>query len=119
MEKSKPQDDLLVFISSRETQCAECGMELGGHAWIFLRRDKGAICLTFADLYHLPFLPSGDAAVPRRARKYSGLSAVVLKWSRARKRYERQGLLVGERALQLSEQESLGGAEGRRRPPGR
>src|SRR3990172_9562339 len=105
MEKSKLKDYLLVFISSRQTQCAECGTELGGHAWIFLRRDKGAICLTCADLDHLAFLPSGDAAVTRRARKYSGLSAVVLKWSRARKRYERQGLLVEDEALERAERE--------------
>jgi len=36
----------------------------------------------------------------RRSGKYSTLSAVVLKWSRARKHYERQGLLVEESALQ-------------------
>jgi hypothetical protein len=35
------------------------------------------------------------------------LSAIVLKWSRARKRYERQGLLVEEAALQRAEQECL------------
>lgn len=35
------------------------------------------------------------------------ISAVVLKWSRARKRYERQGLLVEESALQRAEQECL------------
>ena len=89
MEKSKRQDELKVFIASRESRCAECDEDLGHHAWIFLRRDKGAICLTCADLDHLVFLPSGDAAVTRRARKHSGLSAVVLKWSRARKHYER------------------------------
>jgi hypothetical protein len=54
-------------------------------------------------LDHLIFLPSGDAALTRRAGKYSTLSAVVLQWSRARKRYERQGLLVEEAALQRAE----------------
>lgn len=56
---------------------------------------------------HLIFLPAGDAALTRRAGKYSALSAVVLKWSRSRKRYERQGLLVEESALQRAEQECL------------
>ena len=57
-----------------------------------------------ADLDHLVFLPSGDAALTRRARKHSRLSAVVLKWSRARKHYERQGLLVEDEALTKAEE---------------
>ena len=68
-----------------------------------------------ADLDHLVFLPSGDTALTRRAKKYSRLSAVVLKWSRARKRYERQGLLVEEEGLAKAEQECLADAEVRER----
>ena len=63
-----------------------------------LAGEKGALCLPCADLDHLVFLPSGDAALTRRAGKHSTLAAVVLKWSRARKRYERQGFLVEETA---------------------
>ena len=47
----------------------------------------------------LVFQPSGDAALTRRANKNSRLSAVVVRFSRARKRYERQGILVEEDAL--------------------
>jgi hypothetical protein len=99
--------DLKVFISHRESACSECGENLGTNAWIFLNRDKGALCLSCADLDHLDFLPSGDAALTIRAKKYSTLHAVVLKWSRARKRYERQGLLVEEQALEKAEQKCL------------
>ncbi len=99
--------DLKVFISSGESVCSECGEHLGRQAWITLVEGKGALCLACADLDQLVFLPSGDAALTRRAGKYSTLSAVVLKWSRARKRYERQGLLVEEPALQRAEQECL------------
>jgi len=84
--------DLKVFIISKEGQCSECGEKLDRHAWIALTGDKGALCLACADLDHLVFLPSGDAALTRRSAKYSVLSAVVLEWSRARKRYERQGV---------------------------
>ena len=98
-------NDLKVFISQRESRCDECGAELGRHAWITLQEGKGALCLSCADLDHLVFLPAGDTALTRRARKHSKLSAVVLKWSQARKRYERQGLLVEEKALQQAEQE--------------
>ena len=107
--------DLKVFITSGESECSECGEALGRHAWIMLAGEKGALCLPCADLDHLLFLPSGDAALTRRAGKYSTLCAVVLKWSRARKRYERQGLLVEESALQRAEQECLADADVRMR----
>jgi hypothetical protein len=111
--------DLKVFISSRDASCDECSENLGRKAWITLVEDKGALCLACADLDHLVFLPSGDAALTRRARKHSTLSAVVLKWSRARKRYERQGLLVEIQALEQAEQECLADSEARARRRGR
>ena len=98
-------DDIKVFISHRESKCGDCGEGLGSHAWITLQGEKGAVCLSCADLDHLVYLPAGDTALTRRARKNSRLCAVVLKWSRARKRYERQGLLVEERGLEQAEGE--------------
>jgi hypothetical protein len=106
-------NELKVFISSRESVCDECGENLGRRAWITLNDVKGALCLTCADLDHLVFLPSGDAALSRRSRKHSKLSAVVLKWSRARKRYERQGLLVEDEALEQAEAECAADSEAR------
>lgn len=97
-------NDLTVFITSRESRCDECKEDLGRHAWITLEGEGRALCLACADLDHLVFLPSGDTALTRRARKHSRLSAVVLKWSQARKRYERQGLLVEEDALARAEE---------------
>lgn len=108
-------EELKVFISSRESICGECGENLGAKAWITLAGEKGALCLACADLDHLLFLPSGKAALTRRARKHSTLAAVVLKWSRARKRYERQGLLVESQALEKAEEECLGDQEIRAR----
>jgi hypothetical protein len=77
--------------------------------------DAGPICLACADLDHLEFLPSGDAALTRRAKKASLLSAVVLRWSRARNRYERQGLLVEIEAVEQAEAECLADADVRQR----
>jgi hypothetical protein len=111
----KQKSDLKVFITTRESTCDECGEDLGRRAWITLMEDKGALCLTCADLDHLIFLPAGDAALTRRSRKYSTLAAVVLKWSRARKRYERQGLLVETEALEQAEVECLADSEARAR----
>jgi hypothetical protein len=98
-------NDIVVFISTRNSTCGECKQELGRRAWITLDRKRNALCLNCADLDHLVFLASGDAALTRRSRKYSGLSAVVVKWSRASKCYERQGLLVEEEALERAEKE--------------
>lgn len=103
--------ELKVFIASGESTCDECGQDLGRHAWITLRtnpqtpNNAKAFCLSCADLDHLVFLPSGDAALTRRSRKLSRLSAVVLQWSRARKQYERQGVLVEQEALETAERE--------------
>jgi len=108
-------EEIKVFISSRESRCDECGEELGSKAWITLVRDKGALCLSCADLDHLLFLPSGNVALTKRARKHSTISAVVLRWSRARKRYERQGLLVEAQALEKAEEECLADEEIRER----
>jgi len=107
--------DLKVFITSGESSCSECGEDLGRQAWITLVEGKGALCLACADLDHLLFLPAGDAALTRRARKHSTLSAVVLRWSRARQRYERQGLLVEAEALERAEGECLADEEVRAR----
>jgi len=106
---------LKVFISSRESICDECGQVLDRGAWICLFGERGALCLSCADLDHLVFLPAGDAALTRRARKHSTLSAVVLKWSRARKRYERQGLLVDEPGLTAAESDCLADVVARER----
>ncbi|HDL18367.1 MAG TPA: DUF2293 domain-containing protein [Bacteroidetes bacterium] len=111
----KKNHELTVFITSHETTCSECGAELDRKVWITLDEKKGALCLACADLDHLWFLPSGDAALTRRTKKYSTLSAVVLKFSRARKRYERQGLLVEGEALERAEQECLADSDIRQR----
>jgi hypothetical protein len=111
----KDSEELKVFISNRESVCGECGESLGSMAWITLAGEKGALCLACGDLDHLVFLPSGDAALTRRARKFSTLTAVVLKWSRARKRYERQGLLVESQGLEQAEAECFSDFEARER----
>ena len=103
--------ELLVMIPLRDWSCAECG-ESGD--FMFLE-DSEPHCLDCADLGHLVFLPSGDAALTRRAKKASGLSAVVVRWARARKRYERQGILVEEEALAQAEEQCLADAVARER----
>ena len=104
--------EIVVFWIVRDSTCAECGEELGKGR--FLRMEAGRpLCLGCADLDRLVFLPRGDAALTRRASKYSKLKAVVVRFSRSRKRYERQGVLVEEAALARAEHECLSDAEAR------
>ena len=106
--------EIVVFKVRRAAKCAECGDDLGGGR--MLRREgDGVLCLSCADLDGLEFLPSGDAALTRRARKYSTLQAVVVEWSRSRKRYERQGVLVEPAAVLKAEAECLKDADLRAR----
>jgi len=55
--------------------------------------------LKCAGFDHLLFLLSGDAQVTSRVRKHSNVCLIVVKFSRVRKRYERQGVLVEEAAF--------------------
>ncbi len=107
MAKKEKKHELLVFVAHRDGQCAECGRELHKKDLIFLERDTGALCLVCADLNHLLYLRSGNVGLTRRAKKYSKLVAIVLKWARARKRYERRGILVEAPALERAMQECL------------
>src|SRR5215216_3435662 len=96
--------DIVVLEILRDSVCSECGDELGRGRWLRLERER-PLCMSCADLAHLVFLPSGDAALTRRASRYSALKAVIVRFSRSRGRYERQGLLVEESALAQAEQE--------------
>lgn len=108
--RHRPQD--IVVISPHDAWTCDACDQPGD----LLVKDKaGALCLDCADLGHLEFLPSGDAALTRRARKASRLSAVVVRWSRRRKRYERQGVLVEPVAVEQAAQECLSDAEARAR----
>jgi hypothetical protein len=111
-QQSSDAKDLVVFDILRESKCTDCGKQLLGGDFLFMEGNR-PLCLTCADLDHLVFLARGDTALTRRARKHSKLSAVVVRFSRARKRYERQGALVEESALQQAGAECSGDAEKR------
>jgi hypothetical protein len=111
-DQSMPDREMAVFWIVRDSVCAECREKLGKGRLLRMEADR-PLCLACADLDHLVFLPRGDTALTRRAGKYSTLRAVVLRFSRARKRYERQGLLVEEAALARAELECLSDAEAR------
>jgi hypothetical protein len=111
-ERQSRPPDLVVVSPVKEWTCAVCGSKDGG--WLIME-EEGPMCLACADMDHLVFLPSGDAALTRRAKAGSGLWAVVVRFSRSRRRYERQGILVEEAALARAERECLDDAEARTR----
>jgi hypothetical protein len=104
-------ESILVIEPLNEWTCTGCG----GSGSLLIMEDAGPLCMGCADLDHLVFLPAGDAALSRRARKASRLAAVVVRFSRSRKRYERQGILVEEAALRQAEAQCLADEEARRR----
>ena len=110
----RKSDDIVVIMGRRDFTCAGCEEDFQRGEW-FRMDDAGTLCLDCADLGHLDFLPRGDTALTRRAKKHSRLSAVVVQWARARNRYERQGLLVEPEALEQAERECLADAEARER----
>src|SRR2546428_8350946 len=104
--------EIVVFSIVRDSRCADCGAELFKGAFLRMEAER-PLCMACADLDHLVFLPRGDTALTRRAGKYSTLRAVVVRFSRSRGRYERQGVLVEEEALTRAEQECLTDSDAR------
>jgi hypothetical protein len=95
----------VVWISHKDgKRCTDCGTEPRSGNFIQISRDTGIRCLSCAGFSDLVFLGSGDAALTRRAVALSSRHAVVVKFSRAPKRNERQGVLVEASAIQRAEQ---------------
>jgi hypothetical protein len=106
-------DEIVVFSIINPSVCSECGAELAKGRFLKMEKEK-PLCLECADLDHLVYLQRGDVALTRRSRKYSNLSAVVVRFSRSRHRYERQGILVESDALIRAEKECEGDAADRK-----
>jgi hypothetical protein len=110
-ERQSRPPDLVVISPVKDWTCTTCG----GNGDLLIMDGPGPLCMTCADLDHLVYLPAGSAALTRRAKARSGLSAIVVRFSRSRGRYERQGILVEEDALEHAERECLADAEARAR----
>jgi hypothetical protein len=104
LEKKAKAPQPVVFSIVRDSTCSECGTELGKGELLFMD-GREPLCLACAGMSDLEFLEAGDAAMTRRATKYSGRSAMVVHFSKSRGRYERQGILVEPAAIEKAEQE--------------
>jgi hypothetical protein len=94
-ERLSRQPDLLVISSTKGWTFTSCR---GTMNFLFME-DQGPLCPDCTDLGHLVFLPAGDAALTRRAKRASRLSAVVVRWRRSARRYERVGVLAEAEAI--------------------
>lgn len=102
----------VVFKILNDSECSECGLDLPKGSLLFKEAEQ-VLCLACAGFEELEFLPSGDTSLTRRATKYSKLAPVVVRFNRARKRYERQGTLVEVEALEKAERECVQDADER------
>jgi hypothetical protein len=108
-ERQGRAPELVVISPINDWACTKCG----GSGDLLIMEGPGPLCMSCAGLDHLAYLPAGDATLTRRAKAHSGLSAVVVRFSRSRRRYERRGILVEEVALASAEEECLADAKGR------
>jgi hypothetical protein len=102
----------IVYKIVKESTCSDCGLELLKDDLLFMDGDQ-PLCLTCAEFGDLEYLGAGNTALTRRSTKYSSRTAVVVHWSRSRKRYERQGILAETAAIEKAEKECLEDADER------
>jgi hypothetical protein len=101
-EKASRAPELVVIQPlNTEWACHRCG----GTGGLLVMENPGPACLRCVGLDDLEFLPAGDALLTRRVKAKSARSAVVVRFSRSRRRYERQGLLVEPQALTDAERD--------------
>jgi hypothetical protein len=95
-EKASRAPELVVIQPlNDEWKCHRCG----GSGNLLIMENPGPACLQCLGLDDLEFLPAGDALLTRRVRSKSTRYAIVVRFSRSRRRYERQGLLVEPQVL--------------------
>jgi hypothetical protein len=95
-EKASRAPELVVVQpTNAEWTCHRCS----GTGDLLMMETAGPACLRCVGLDDLVYLPAGDALLTRRAKARSARYAVVVRFSRTRGRYERQGLLVEPRTL--------------------
>lgn len=111
-EKLSQAPQLVVYEILGATQCSECGVEIKQSSLLFKEAEL-PLYLACAGLGDLEFLAAGNVTLTRRAARYSARTAEVVRFSRLRKRYERQGILAESPALDRAERECVENAEER------
>ncbi|MCC6586830.1 MAG: DUF2293 domain-containing protein [Bryobacterales bacterium] len=101
-EKLEETPRAVIFQVVRDSECSECGTEIFKESFLMMEAGQ-PLCLACAQLDDLEFLPAGNTALTRRATKFSSKVATVVRFSRSRNRYERQGILAEPAAIEKAE----------------
>jgi hypothetical protein len=102
VEKASRPPELVVILPLKlDWTCHRCG----GTGDLLMMENAGPACLRCAGLGDLEFVPAGNALLTRRVKARSARHAVVVRFSKSRGRYERQGLLVESQVLALVQRE--------------
>ena len=67
---SQESRELVVYSILRDSSCKACGEGLSKGDFLFMEGEH-PLCLSCADFDHFVYLPRGNAALTRRARKHS------------------------------------------------
>jgi hypothetical protein len=102
VERASRAPELLVIQPLNDTWKCHC---CSGTGDLLIMESPGPACLRCAGLDDLEFLSAGDALLTRRVKAKSARHAVVVRFSKTRRRYERQGLLVESHALAEGQRE--------------
>lgn len=91
-----------IFLTKKEKlRCIDCGKSIQkGKSFVAESENHKGTCFNCSPFVGYVMLPPGNAAMTRRSKKHSTLCGVVLAWNQRRKRYERQGQLVEEIAIE-------------------
>jgi hypothetical protein len=101
-EKTSRAPELVVI---RPLNAAWTCHRCGGTGDLLMMENPGPACLRCVGLDDLEFLSAGDALLTRRVKGKSARRAVVVRFSKSRRRYKRQGLLVEQQALTEAQRE--------------
>ena len=101
-EKANRGPELVAILPrNRDWKCHRCA----NTGDILMMENEGPACLACVGLGDLEFLAAGNARLTRLAKAKSERHAVVVRFSKTRGRYERQGLLVETQALDEAQRE--------------
>jgi hypothetical protein len=107
--KKKEYTDPVVFRVRKPTVCGKCKEDLRSGRMIKLvdgeNNQSVALCKVCSGLGDLFIVMAGNANLTRLCSKYSTQKHVIVRWASARKRYEREGILVELSALNNAEAE--------------
>jgi len=91
-----------IFLTKKEKlRCISCNKKIPlGKSFVSESENHKGTCFSCSPFVGYVLLPPGNVAMTRRSKKYSTLCGVVLEWNQRRKRYERRGQLVEEKAIE-------------------